>query len=77
MQHRRDMEATFGEVEGLPQTRAESIDAIMEQIGCDSAIRPDVKHGVERSFEFFHHHEVLFRSGRPNRHRREREGDPN
>jgi len=44
----------------LPRTRAESIDAIMEQLGCDPAIRPHVEHGVERSFEFFRRYDGLF-----------------
>jgi hypothetical protein len=45
----------------LPRTRAESIDAIMEQLGRNEpAIRVEVAAAIEDSFQFFHHHDGLF-----------------
>jgi hypothetical protein len=44
----------------LPRTRAESIDAILEQLGCDLSARPDIKLAIENSFRNYRDLDPLF-----------------
>jgi hypothetical protein len=44
----------------LPRTRAESIDAILEQLGCDLSARPDIELAIENSFRNYRDLDPLF-----------------
>ncbi len=44
----------------MPPTRAESIDAILEQLGCDLSVRPDIELAVENSFRNYRDLDPLF-----------------